>query len=211
MKKRTRDSNPSRSCIVREPASENSGQRGRCQPKPPSAMPSRLRKHWENGEATASRPTVTLAEELAKEILEPWGLNQLCWSAPTGLGRFGLRVGGYYSPPSGFKCDGSIFAGLVASGGVDSQRPDAMAFLIERELASLAHHHYISKLRGADGRRGTSSFPDLLILSHLLPVPKNGSEREQSRSRSSTTLPSICAMLSSTADERSVARDFCNR
>ena len=56
-----------------------------------------------------------------------------------------------------------------------------MTLLIERELAALAHHQYISKLRGADGRRGTSPFADLLILSHLLPMPKNRSEREQSR------------------------------
>ena len=56
-----------------------------------------------------------------------------------------------------------------------------MAFLVERELATLAHHQYISKLGGADGRRRTSSFPDLLILSYLLAVPKNRSEREQSR------------------------------
>lgn len=61
-----------------------------------------------------------------------------------------------------------------------SQRPDAMAFLIERELATLAHHQHIAKLRGADGRRRTSSFADLLILSHLLAMPKNRSEGEQS-------------------------------
>lgn len=57
-----------------------------------------------------------------------------------------------------------------------------MPLLIERELATFAHHQYIAKLRGPDSRRGTSSFADLLILSHLLAVSKDCSEREQSRS-----------------------------
>ena len=55
-----------------------------------------------------------------------------------------------------------------------------MPFLIERELAALAHHQDISKLRGADGRRGTPPFADLLVLIHLLAMPKYRSEREQS-------------------------------
>ena len=55
-----------------------------------------------------------------------------------------------------------------------------MTFLIEGELATLAHHQHIAKLRGADGRRGTSPFADVLILIHLLAVSKNRSEREQS-------------------------------
>ena len=56
-----------------------------------------------------------------------------------------------------------------------------MPLLIERELATLAHHQHIAKLRGADGCRGTSSFTYLFILNHLLAVSKNRSEREQSR------------------------------
>jgi hypothetical protein len=92
-----------------------------------------------------------------------------------------------------------------------SQRPDAMTLLIEGELSTLAHHQHIAKLRGADGRRSSPPFADLLILIHLLAVPKNRSNASNLESGSSTTLPSICAMLSSTADERSVARDFCNR
>ena len=56
-----------------------------------------------------------------------------------------------------------------------------MTLLIEGELAALAHHQYISELRGADGRRGTAPFADLLIRIHLLAVPKNRAEREQSR------------------------------
>ena len=56
-----------------------------------------------------------------------------------------------------------------------------MTLLIEGELATFAHHQYVAKLRSADGRRCTSSFADLLVLSHLLAVPKDRSKREQSR------------------------------
>src|SRR5271170_5460516 len=58
-----------------------------------------------------------------------------------------------------------------------------MTLLIERELAALAHHQNVSELRGADGRRGTSPFADLLIRVDLLAGPKNRSEREQPRIR----------------------------
>ena len=56
-----------------------------------------------------------------------------------------------------------------------------MPLLIEGELAALAHHQHIAKLRCSDGWRGTSAFADLLILRRLLAVPKNRSECEQSR------------------------------
>ena len=56
-----------------------------------------------------------------------------------------------------------------------------MALLIERELAALAHHQHIAKLRGAYRRSGAPPFADLFIFIHLLAVPKNRAEREQSR------------------------------